>query len=82
MNRSVVSAVAVLFCCAIIAIVGLFGWSRYKAAQAADAQYSEQLRNPSDTVPSALNARMPAQLPARSTSAAAPAAPSPQPSGL
>jgi hypothetical protein len=45
MKSRFVSAVAVLFCCAVLAIVGLFGYSRYVAAKAGDAAFREQLQS-------------------------------------
>jgi type II secretory pathway pseudopilin PulG len=78
-NSPLVSAAAVLFCCAIIAIVGIFGYSRYMAAQAANAAFRAQLQSAGQDQQTALGAHMPAQLPPRATSAAGNASPSPQP---
>jgi predicted negative regulator of RcsB-dependent stress response len=75
MKQSVVSAVAVLFCAVIIAIVGLFGYSRYKASQRANEAFQAELLHPQDKSQGGLNAQMPAQLPARAGSAAGGATP-------
>jgi len=56
MKTRFVSAVALLFCCAIFAIVGIFGYSRYMAAKAEDAAFRAKLLN---TGPPVLGARMP-----------------------
>ena len=78
MKPQFVSAVATLFCCAILAIVGLFGYSRYKAAQTENAAFRAQLLNPGDSsVP--LGAHMPGQLQSRQVPAPAVPVPSPQP---
>jgi hypothetical protein len=78
MKPRLVSAVAVLFCCAVLAVVGLFGYSRYEAAQAANAAFRQQLLNPPSDNGTVLGTHMPAELPPRSTSAAPPASPEPQ----
>jgi predicted negative regulator of RcsB-dependent stress response len=62
MKARFVSAVAMLICCAICAIVIVFGYSRYKASQAQDAAFSAQLRSQKDQ-PAALATHMPEQLP-------------------
>ncbi len=46
MKPRYVSAVAVLFCCAILAIVAAFGYSRYKASQEVGQEFSERLQLP------------------------------------
>ena len=79
MKPRFVSTVAVLFCCAIIAIVGLFGYSRYKAAQVENAAFGAQLQNPAQDQQATLGTRMPEQLPPRAGSAAAEATASPRP---
>ena len=63
MKPGFVSAVAVLFCCAVLAVVGLFGYSRYKAAQASNAAFRSQLQS-SPGQASGLGTQMPAELPA------------------
>jgi hypothetical protein len=75
MKARFVSAVAVLFCCAIFAMVALFGYTRYEAAQSANAAFRAQLQNPQDQQP-ALGTHMPGQLPARGSTAGG--SPSPQ----
>jgi len=45
MKPRFVSAVAVLFCCAIFSIVSVFGYWRYKKGQAEDAAFQAQLLN-------------------------------------
>jgi hypothetical protein len=79
MKPQLVSAVAVLICCAIFAVVGVFGYSRYKAAQIKDAEFRAQLLNPGPGQPASLPTRMPEQLPPRSTTAAGNPTASPQP---
>jgi len=79
MKPRFVSAVAVLFCCAVFAIVGVFGYSRYKAAQVKDAEFRAQLLNPPADQQAPLPTHMPEQLPARSNSAGGGAEASPQP---
>jgi hypothetical protein len=79
MKRPLVSAVAVLFCCAILGTVGLFGWSRYKAAQMENAAFRAQLQGPGLDNQAAVAAHMPDQLPPRATSAGGNATSSPQP---
>jgi len=79
MKPRFVSAVAVLFCVAILAIVGLFGYSRYKAAEAQNAAFSQQLQHPVQDNQAPIGAHMPEQLPARATTAAGNASASPQP---
>ncbi len=60
-----------LICCAIMAGVIAFGYSRYRAAQLRDAAYSQQLQSQKDQ-PEALATHMPAQLPARGPEEAPP----------
>ncbi len=67
--------VAVLICCAIFGAVGLFAYSRYKAAEAENAAFRVQLQS-STPGQAPIGARMPAELPPQSTSAGGPA-PSP-----
>jgi len=70
MKQTFVSAVALLFCGAVIGFVGLFGFTRYRAAQARNAEFQVQLRNAAaPEVPGALGAHMPAQLPSKARSA-------------
>jgi len=45
MKQPFVSAVAVLFCCLVVAIVVAFGYSRYKAGQAENAAFQAQLQS-------------------------------------
>jgi predicted negative regulator of RcsB-dependent stress response len=78
MKPRLVSAVALLFCCAILAIVVAFGYSRYKASQVKNAEFQAQLQSGEDSTQATLPTHMPAQLPPRGgsdTSAPAPAAP-------
>ncbi|HEX4084376.1 MAG TPA: hypothetical protein VHY22_05675 [Chthoniobacteraceae bacterium] len=70
MKTGFVSAVAVLFCCAVVAVVGVFGYSRYKAAQASNAAFGQQLQKPGQ--PMQLGAHMPDQLPAHSAPGGSP----------
>jgi len=79
MKPHLVSAVAVLICCAIFVIVGLFGYTRYKAAQVKDAEFRAQLLNPASGQQQPLPTRMPEELPARATTAAGNPSASPQP---
>ena len=79
MKPGIVSAVAVLFCCAVVAIVGAFGYSRYKAAQAENAQFEQQqLQKEAQGQKQLFDAHMPDQLPPRASSAGAVASPAPQ----
>ena len=66
MKPGFVSAVAVLICCAIIAVAGAFGYSRYKASQVKDAQFRAQIQNPANQQ-APLPARLPQQMPAGAT---------------
>jgi hypothetical protein len=63
MKPKFVSLIAVLFCTAVFLIVGIFGYSRYKARQTADAQYRLQLQSGSQQA--VLGTHMPEELPAR-----------------
>ena len=63
MKQSFVSAIAVLFCCAVLAIVVAFGYSRYKAAEVDNAAFGAQLQT--GTNDQQLAAHMPAQLSSR-----------------
>ena len=65
MKPRIVSAVAVLICCAILAVVVAFGYSRYKASQAKNAEFQAQLQSGADTTQAGLPTQMPAQLPPR-----------------
>ena len=69
MKRPIVSALAVLFCCLVLVIVAGFGYSRYKAAQAANAEFSAELQSSGTNSQSGLGAHMPPQLPPRATTA-------------
>jgi type II secretory pathway component PulJ len=80
MKPGFVSAVAMLFCCAIFAIVALFGYSRYEAAQSENAAFRVQLQTSADQQ-AALAAHMPGQLPPRASTAGGGESPSPQPAG-
>jgi len=71
MKPRIVSALAVLFCFAIFAIVGEFGYNRYKAAQVKDAEFSEQLMTSGKDKAAALSTHMPPELSGRSGSAPA-----------
>jgi hypothetical protein len=53
-----------LFCCAIIAIVGLFGYSRYEAAQSENAAFRAKLQSSQDQQ-AVIGTRMPGELPGR-----------------
>ena len=66
MTQRFVSAVAIGFCCLVLAIVCVFGYSRYKAAQVANEAFRAQLVNGSQQ--GAIGTRAPAQLPPRATS--------------
>lgn len=79
MKPQFVSAIAMLFCCAIFAIVGFFAYTRYEAAQTENAAFRAQLQStPQDG--QVLGTRMPGQLPAHETTApAADASPSASP---
>jgi hypothetical protein len=44
MKPKFVSFVAVLFCSAVFLIVAIFGYSRYKASQLANAAFQQQLQ--------------------------------------
>jgi hypothetical protein len=65
MKPRFVSAVAMLFCCAVFMIVGLFGYWRYRAAQSENAAFGKQLLNSGADSPASIGTVMPAQLPAR-----------------
>jgi hypothetical protein len=77
MKPRFVSAVAMLFCCAILAMVGLFAYSKYKAAQAANAAFRAQLQVVAQGQSGVLGTRMPDQLPSRGSSVAAEASATP-----
>jgi type II secretory pathway pseudopilin PulG len=62
MKPRIVSAVAVILCFAILAVAGLFGYSRYKAAQAKDAEFRAQLQNGPQAGAAAVPTHMPEQL--------------------
>jgi type II secretory pathway pseudopilin PulG len=68
MKPRFVSAVAVLICCAILAVVVAFGYSRYKASQAKNVEFQAQLQSGADGPQGALPTQMPAQLPPRAGS--------------
>jgi hypothetical protein len=70
MKQNLVSAAAVLICCAILGAVGVFGYSRYKAAQVENAAFRAQLQNGTQDPQALLGTHMPGQLP-----------PGPNPSG-
>ena len=70
MKAPFVSAMAVLFCCAVFAIVGVFAYSRYREAQVENAAFRAQLQNPGQP---AIAARMPPSLSSRSSAAEVPA---------
>jgi hypothetical protein len=65
MKPQFVSAAAMLFCCAIVMVVGLFGYSRYKAAQSANAAFGAQLQSAGQDQQAVLGTHMPEQLPPR-----------------
>jgi hypothetical protein len=75
MKPRFVSAVAVLFCCAVVGIVGLFGYWRYRKAEEANAAFRMQLIYGTQGPP--MGAHMPGQLPPRATNANAGATPQP-----
>jgi hypothetical protein len=75
MKQSLVSVAAILLCVAIVAIVAIFSYSRYKASQIDDARFQQQLQSGAANPQGALGARMPEQLPARSTGVDAGGAP-------
>jgi len=79
MKQPFVSAVAVLFCCLVVAIVVAFGYSRYKAGEAENAAFQAQLQSGADNSQAALTMHMPAQLPGQNP-VTGEASPSPQPS--
>jgi predicted negative regulator of RcsB-dependent stress response len=68
MKPRFVSAVALLFCCVILAVVAAFGYSRYKASQARNAEFQAQLQSAGDNQQGTVPTQMPAQLPPRPTS--------------
>ena len=80
MQQRFVSAVAVLFCCAVVAIVAIFGYTRYLAAEAANAAFRAELKNAGPNTQASLDIRMPAQLPAGASSAGGSATATPKPS--
>ncbi len=66
MKPGFVSAVAVLFCCAVVGLVAVFGYTRYRKAQAEDAAFRAQLiRDSMQNQQQSLGLRLPQQLPAR-----------------
>ena len=67
MKPRFVTAVAILFCLGIFAIVAIFGYSRYKASQIDDARFQQQLQTGAANPQAGLAARMPQQLPPRTT---------------
>jgi predicted negative regulator of RcsB-dependent stress response len=75
MKKRFVSAIAVLICCVIIAIVGIFGYSRYKAQQVENAAFRAQLQQGAQDQQSLLSTHMPEQLPPRANSADGAASP-------
>jgi hypothetical protein len=81
MKSRFVSAAALLICCAILAAVILFGYSRYKAAQEENAAFGAKLGVPAPDATGPLATQMPQQLPPRATSASENPAASPQPAG-
>ena len=78
MKTPLVSAAAVLFCCAIFAIVSFFGYSRYREAQSANAAFREQLLNGGQDQQAVLAAHMPPPLSGRPGPADAGPSASPQ----
>lgn len=52
-----------LFCAAVIALVGIFGYSRYKASQAEYAAFRAQLQGQGVQSPGPLAVHMPPALP-------------------
>jgi hypothetical protein len=77
MKPRFVSAMAVLFCCAILLFVCLFGYSRYKAAQTANEAFRAQLVRNAQDQQGGIAAHMPEEIPPRANSAdgEAPASP-------
>jgi hypothetical protein len=75
MKSRFVSAAAALFCCAVLATVGLYGYAKYKAAQAANAAFRAQLQVGAQGQNGVLGTRMPDQLPSRGSTVAASATP-------
>jgi len=69
MKPRLVSAVALLFCCAILAMVIAFGYSRYKASQVKNAEFQSQLQSGVTDPQAAVPTHMPDQLPPRAGSA-------------
>ena len=67
-----------MFCCLVLVLVGLFGYSRYEAAQSANAAFRAQLQTNQDQQ-ATLGTRMPGQLPARGNPEGDGASPTPQP---
>jgi len=79
MKPRFVSAVAVLICGTICAIVAFFAYSRYTAAQAENAAFRDQLRTSTTNQDVTLGTHMPPQLPPRATSSEDAGGPSPSP---
>jgi predicted negative regulator of RcsB-dependent stress response len=59
MKSNIVSAAAVLICCAILGAVGIFGYSRYKAAQVENAAFRAQLQTGTQDPQALLGTRTP-----------------------
>jgi len=64
MNKSFVSAVGFLFCCVVIGAVGLFGYTRYKAAQSENAEFRAEMQSQAIArQPVASSTHVPPQMP-------------------
>jgi type II secretory pathway pseudopilin PulG len=79
MKPNFAAAAAVLICCAILAIVALFGYSRYKAAQSENAAFRAQLQVGAQNQQNLLGTHMPAQLSAAENAPPPDATPTPPP---
>ena len=79
MKPRFVSAAAILICCAIFVIVGLFGYSRYKKAESDNAAFGAQLQSAGKDQQGVLGTHMPGQLPPRENTGEEEGSPSPQP---
>jgi len=77
MKKRFVSAVAVLICCAIFAIVAVIAYSLHRKNQAEEAAFRAQLGNAAENRQAVLAAHMPEQLSARMSAAAPSATPTP-----
>lgn len=76
MNQRSASLLAVFFCAAVILAVSLFGYAKYRRGQIEDAAFRRALREAAQQN-SAMQAHMPTQLPAHSSSVVAPGPPQP-----